>query len=115
MILKLDKGDTKEIFKEFADEATREYINSKIKSLFDQRVEKEVNSKLARLDLHAMFKGKISERIDEHFKPTWRGEIEHVNKQIEKKLESIDFEKMVEDKFAENVADEVWKKMVRFK
>jgi hypothetical protein len=115
MILKLDKGDTNEIFKEFVDEATREYINSKIKSLFDKRVEEDVKNKLARLDLHAMFQGKISQRVDEHFKPTWRGQLEYVDKQIEKKLESIDFEKMITDAFATKVADSIRNKIVFLK
>ena len=56
------------IFKEFVDEATRVHINSKVKSLFDQRVETIVNDKLESLDLDKMIEAKLGQRLDEYFK-----------------------------------------------
>lgn len=112
MIIKLDKGDTQEIFKEFVDEATRIYINSKIKSLFDKRVEKIIQDKLDSLDLDKIFVSKISQRLDEYFKVgRWDGRIKYVDEQIEKKMESIDFDKILTDEFVSKVSQDIFKRM----
>ena len=111
MILKLDKGDTQEIFKEFVDEATKNYMNSKIKSLFDQRVDKLVEDKLGKLDLEKMILGQLSVRLDRYFKSNWHGQMDFANKRIDEKLKEIDVEKIIKDKFTEDVAAAVWRRM----
>ena len=112
MILKLDKGDTREIFKEFVDDATREYINSKIKSLFDARVDKIVQDKLESLDLDKMFKGQITKRLDEYFKMSrWSGKSDYVDKQIKKHLDEMDFKKLVTEEFVSKVSQDIFKRM----
>ena len=112
MILKLDKGDTREIFKEFVDEATRTHINSKIKSLFDARVNQIVEDKLNSLDLEKMFKGKINQVLDEKFKISrWSNKADYIDKQIKKHLEEMDFDKVVTDEFVSKVSADIFKRM----
>ena len=112
MILKLDKGDTKEIFKEFVDEATRTHINSKIKSLFDERVNTIVKDKLESLDLDKMFRGQIKDRMDERFKISrWSEESDYVDEQIKKHLDAMNFNKLLTEKFIKKVSKDIFKRM----
>ena len=111
MIIKLDKGDTQEVFKEFVDEATREYIQSKVKSIVDQRVDKIIADKLEGLDLDKLLRGQLGLRLNKHFKGNWHGQMEFANKVIEERLEKFDFKSIVEGNFTEYVASAVWRRM----
>ena len=112
MILRLDKGDVQEVFKEFVDTATRQHINNKIKSLVDKRVKSIIDSKLESLDLEKMFQAKINLVIDNYFKINdWSGECEYMDKVIEKKLKAINFKKIVTKKFSDKVAKELFSKL----
>lgn len=112
MILRLDKGDTQEVFKEFVDIATRKYIDDKIKKLFDQRVESVVKSKFENIDLEKMFQGKVNQFVNEYFKHhRWNDRCEHIDKIIREELNKINFERLVTKKFSEELLEELWGKI----
>ncbi len=112
MILRLDKGDVKEVFKEFVDTATRNYINNKIKKLFDQRVKSIVESTLEKADLEQMIQNKINYSIDEYFKiNSWSSECEYINKLIEKKLKEINFKRLINKKFSDEISKKLFKNL----
>ena len=112
MILRLDKGDTKEIFKEFVDTATKEYIDNKIKQLFDQRVESIVKEKFESIDLKKLVDGKIHQIVADYFKYSkWSGSCKHMDDIIREELKKINFERLVTKKFSEDLLEELWGKI----
>ncbi len=112
MILRLDKGDVQEVFKEFVDTATKQHINNKIKSLFDKRVNSEVQKKLENLDLEKMIQAKISLAVDGYFKiNSWSDKCEYIDKLVEKKLKEIKFKKIITKKFSDEIAKKLFKNL----
>lgn len=92
MILKLDKGDVKEVFSEFVDETLRETINAKIRSLFDERVESIIKQQMLKINLDREIENRITNMTREYFKADWSGKHKFVEDVVREEMKKINFD-----------------------